>query len=419
MNSNIADLESAVKKIIEDVRSDGDEALVDYTCQYDCSDFSAGMLRVPETEIQAALEEAPDALIEALKLAAENIRFFHQHEMRGNWTSPMRQNQMLGQRMIPVRRVGLYVPGGGASYPSTVLMTVVPAQVAGVPEICICTPPDSEGNINSAVLAAAAMLEVREVYKVGGAQAVAALAYGTESIEPADVVCGPGNVFVTEAKRQVYGHVGIDSLAGPSEVLIIADEEALPQLIAIDLLAQVEHGSGAISAVICWSAGQVDAIEEYILKQADKLGIDDSLVEQISIITISGSDDPLGLSVAFSNHFGPEHLQIHTVQPEQDVQDVSCAGAVFLGEKACTAYGDYIVGSNHVLPTGGSARYSSALSVDNFLRKVAVVSLIPETISALTPSLIDIARTEGLNAHARAAKLRQEIFSEPDGEDDK
>jgi histidinol dehydrogenase len=406
-----------VRGIIARVREAGDAALVEYTCEFDCPAFSEEQLRIPAAEIEEATARSRPELLESLKLAADNIRFFHQHEMRGGWNSMMRQNQMLGQRMIPVRRVGLYVPGGGASYPSSVLMTAIPAQVAGVKDMFICSPPDSEGKINSAVLAAAGILGIDEIYRVGGAQAVAAMAFGTAVIAPADVVCGPGNKFVTEAKRQVYGQVGIDGLAGPSEVLIIADASARPELIAIDLLAQVEHGSGAISAVICSSEQQATAVEEFIRRQAGELGIAGELVERISIIIGGEGVEQIELAIAFSNYFGPEHLQIHTEQPEQDVHDVTCAGAVFLGEEACTAYGDYIAGSNHVLPTGGSARFTSSLSVDNFLRKVAVISLIPQAIEELTPSLVEIARAEGLDAHARAAQLRRDMFVVPEEED--
>ncbi|MHB1002556.1 MAG: histidinol dehydrogenase [Thermoleophilia bacterium] len=408
-----AEMEATVRGIIEQVRETGDQALVELNQRFDCPQFTTGMLTVPPEEITAALENSRPELVAALQLAADNIRFFHQHEMRGGWNSMMRQGQMLGQRMIPVDRVGLYVPGGGAIYPSSVLMTAIPAQVAGVKDLFICTPPDAEGRISEAVLAAAGLLEIDEVYRVGGAQAVAAMAYGTDTIKPADVVCGPGNIYVTEAKRQVYGQVGIDSLAGPSEVLIIADNSALPKLIAIDLLAQVEHGSGAISAAVCGSEHQAAAVEKNIRLLAAELGIDEALVAGISIVNMDAGADPLDLAIAFSNFFGPEHLQIHTEQPEQDVHEVNCAGAVFLGEKACTAYGDYIAGSNHVLPTGGSARFTSSLSVDNFMRKVAVISLIPQAITELTPSLVEIASIEGLKAHARAAELRQELFTEP------
>lgn len=408
-----AEMEATVRGIINHVREDGDQALVELNQKFDCPEFSVGMLTVPPAQITAAQEQSRPELIAALQLAADNIRYFHQHEMRGGWSSMMRQSQMLGQRMIPVDRVGLYVPGGGAIYPSSVLMTAIPAQVAGVKDLFICTPPDADGQISEAVLAAASLLEIDEIYRVGGAQAVAAMAYGTATIRPADVVCGPGNMYVTEAKRQVYGQVGIDSLAGPSEVLIIADDTALPKLIAIDLLAQVEHGSGAISAAICGSEHQAAAVEENIRILAAELGIDDSLVAGISIVTLEAGPDALDLAISFSNYFGPEHLQIHTEQPEQDVHEVTCAGAVFLGEEACTAYGDYIAGSNHVLPTGGSARFTSSLSVDNFMRKVAVISLIPQAIAELTPSLVEIAGVEGLKAHARAAQLRLELFTEP------
>lgn len=408
-----------VEEIITLVRERGDAALVDFTRKFDCEDFTEDRLKVPEEEIRAAHDAAPAELLEALTLAAENIRMFHQHEMRGGWTASMRQSQMLGQRVIPVDRAGLYVPGGGAAYPSTVLMTAIPAQVAGVGEIFICTPPGADCSINNAVLAAAALLEITEIYRVGGAQAIAAMAYGTQAVRPADVICGPGNIYVTEAKRQVYGRVGLDGLAGPSEVLIIADNAADPNLIAADLLAQVEHGSGALAVLVCWSAELEEAVQERVEDLAVELDMDMALLERISIVFIEApaGGDPLDRAIAFSNAFAPEHLQVHTEQPEQVVHEITCAGAVFLGEDVCTAYGDYIVGSNHVLPTAGTARFSSALSVENYLRKVAVISLIPATISELTGPLEVIARTEGLKAHARAAELRLKKFGAPPEEE--
>lgn len=406
------ELKRRVAQIITRVREGGDAALVELTRELDSPDFTAAGLKVSPADFEAARSGVSDALIEALKTAAENVRLFHQHEMRGGWTATMRQNQMLGQRLIPVDRAGLYVPGGKADYPSSVLMTVVPAQVAGVKEIFICTPPDSQGRTSSAVLAAAEMLGIEEIYRVGGAQAVAAMAWGTESIRPADVICGPGNIFVTEAKRQAYGQVGLDSLAGPSEVLIIADEEANPELIAADLLAQVEHGSGAGAILVCWSEELAGRVETELARLGAELEIAPGRQEHVAVV-MADAADPLSLAVAFSNSYGPEHLQVHTAYPEQVVHEITCAGAVFLGEEACTAYGDYIIGSNHVLPTGGSARFDSALSVENFLRKVAVISLIPETITRLTPPLVEIARTEGLRAHARAAELREQLFGQP------
>lgn len=406
------ELRETVEQIISRVRENGDEALVEYTGGFDSPGFQASQLRVEPDEIRSAVESAPEPLMAAMKLAAENIRLYHQHELKGDWTAPMRQNQMLGQRMLPVRRAGLYVPGGGADYPSTVLMSVIPAQVAAVKEIFICTPPGEDGKVSRSVLAAAGMLEVEEVYRVGGAQAVAAMAYGTETVARADVICGPGNIYVTEAKRQVYGLVGLDSLAGPSEVLIIADEEAEPRLIAADLLAQVEHGSGAIAVLACWSDALIDKVADGVERLCRELALPAEMLEQISLVKVEG-EEPLGLCVNFSNSFAPEHLQIHTVQPEQVIHEITAAGAVFLGEDVCTAYGDYIIGSNHVLPTAGTARFASALSVDDFQRKVAVISLIPETVQELTPSLMEIAGVEGLKAHARAAQLRQQRFTRP------
>jgi len=411
------DLSFLVGEIIARVRESGDLALVNYTREFDCPEFNVSTLKVSQEEIDAAVEAASATLMDSLKQAADNVRLFHQHEMRGSWTAPMRQSQMLGQRMIPVDRAGLYVPGGGASYPSTVIMTAVPAQVAAVGEIFICTPPGRDGKINGAVLAAAGLLGITEIYRVGGAQAVAAMAYGTDSIRPADVICGPGNVYVTEAKRQVFGRVGLDSLAGPSEVLIIAGSSATPELIAIDLLAQVEHGSGAIAVLVCWSEDLAGKVESSVASQARDLGLDETKTDNISIIMALGGPDAIDLAIDFSNHFAPEHLQIHTEHPEQVVHEITCAGAVFLGEEVCAAYGDYIIGSNHVLPTAGAARFSSALSVENFLRKVAVISLIPATVSELTPPLVEIALTEGLKAHARAAELRLQMYGLPPEED--
>ncbi|MHB1390890.1 MAG: histidinol dehydrogenase [Thermoleophilia bacterium] len=408
-----------VEEIITRVRENGDAALVDYTRKFDCDSFTAEQLRVTPEKIAAAVAAADPELMESLKLAAENIRLFHQHEMRGSWTAAMRQSQMLGQRMIPVDRAGLYVPGGGASYPSTVLMTAVPAQVAGVAEIFICTPPGADGRVNAAVMAAAGMLGITEIYRVGGAQAVAAMAYDTDSIRSGDVICGPGNVYVTEAKRQVYGRVGLDGLAGPSEVLIIADQAADPQLIAVDLLAQVEHGSGAVAVLVCWTEALVPAVASNIESMAAELQIDSARLENISVVMIDAEgEEALKRAVDFSNAFAPEHLQVHTLQPEKALHDITCAGAIFLGEDVCTAYGDYIAGSNHVLPTGGTARFSSALSVENYLRKVAVISLIPASISELTGPLTHIARAEGLKAHARAAELRLSRFGVPDEDED-
>lgn len=413
-------LRNRVGEIIQRVRDGGDAALVEYTRMFDCESFETPQLRVPPEEIEAAMSEVPATLLDALKTAAENVRLFHQHEMRGSWTASMRQSQMLGQRMIPVDRAGLYVPGGGAAYPSTVIMTAVPAQVAGVKEIFICTPPDQDCRINRAVLAAAGLLGIDEVYRVGGAQAVAAMAFGTDTIAAADVICGPGNIYVTEAKRQVYGRVGLDGLAGPSEVLIIADNAADPELIAADLLAQAEHGSGAIGVLVCWSEELAAAVELHTVSLARELNINPALLECITVVMAKAAagQDALELAVDFSNEFAPEHLQIHTEQPEQVIHEITCAGAVFLGEDVCAAYGDYIAGSNHVLPTAGTARFNSALSVENYLRKVSVISLIPSAITELTGPLKEIAWTEGLKAHARAAELRQERFGAPVEEDE-
>lgn len=410
-------LRSTVSEIISRVRESGDEAVVELTRKFDDPSFEVERLRVPAETIAAAARAVPETLMDSLRLAAENVRLFHQHELRGDWTAPMRQNQMLGQRLIPVNRAGLYIPGGGAEYPTTVIMTAVPAQVAGVGEIYICTPQVAGGEVSQAVLAAASMLGITEIYRVGGAQAVAAMAYGTSTIGAADVICGPGNRYVAEAKRQVYGRVGVDNLAGPSEVLILADETAAADLIAADLLAQAEHGSGAIAVMACWSEALLQAVEEAVQSTARDLEMEESLLDRISLVMVE-DEQPQQVAVEFSNAFAPEHLQVHTEQPEQLIHEITAAGAVFLGEDICTAYGDYIVGTNHVLPTAGTARFASALSVENFLKKVAVVSLIPDTISELTPPLVEMARVEGLKAHALAAELRLERFGAAPADED-
>ncbi len=409
------ELRRTVADIVADVRRRGDAALVELTRRFDDPGFSAERIRVEPEAIQAAVEATSAEIADAVTLAAENLRLFHQHELKGDWTASMRQGQVLGQRLIPVGRAGLYVPGGGAEYPSTVVMTAVPAQVAGVEEIFICTPAGPGGEVSRAVLAAAGIMGIDEVYRVGGAQAVAAMAWGTESIRPADVVCGPGNRFVAEAKRQVYGRVGIDSLAGPSEVLIIADEGADGDLAAADLLAQVEHGSGAVSVLVCWSPELLDTVTAAIERLAAELDIGEEATGRITLL-LAGGERPQEAAVRFSNAFAPEHLELFVEHPEQMLHEITAAGAVFLGEDVCAAFGDYTIGSNHVLPTGGTARFASGLSVENFQKKVAVISLNAESIGELAPPLASLAELEGLACHARAALMRLDRFGVEPGE---
>ena len=306
---------------------------------------------------------------------------------------------------MPLAAAGLYVPGGLANYPSSVLMTAIPAQVAGVERIVVCSPPRNDGSVPSGVAAACALLGVEHVFPVGGAQAVAAMAYGTESVPRVDVIVGPGNAYVTEAKRQVMGEVAIDGLAGPSEVLIVADAGAEVEWLAADALAQAEHGAGAMGAVLSLDGGLSDRLEREILRLAEHLGVG---IDNVTIVDCRSLEAALELV----NAFGPEHLELHVAEPREALKRVRSAGAVFLGRHAATAFADYAAGTNHVLPTGGSARFSQGLSVDAFVRRVGVVEIDADSARALAPLVSTIAREEGLRAHALSVELRGGISSE-------
>ena len=400
--SNVGD---TVAAIIADVRARGDEALCEYTTRFDRMPITPDRLRITEAEIEAATATVPADLLEALDVAARRIEVFHRAQLPQDLRMDDPEGLTLGMRWGALDAVGLYVPGGKAAYPSSVLMNAIPARAAGVARIAMCVPtPD--GVLNPLVLAAARRAGVSEIYRVGGAQAVAALAWGTATIAPVDRIVGPGNAYVAEAKRQVFGRVGIDSIAGPSEVVILADAAQDPRRIAVDLLAQAEHGEDSQSILITDSARQAEAVARAVeaeiptLPRAAIAGA--SWRDYGAIITVSDWDEGTGLV----DRLAPEHLQIMTAEPEALFARIRHAGAAFLGAFSPEAVGDYVAGPNHVLPTGRTARFASGLSVFDFLKRTTWLSATPAGLSRIGPAGIALAEAEGLQAHARSIALR-------------
>jgi histidinol dehydrogenase len=407
-----AEVLSVAARIVEDVRLRGDEALRDYTQQFDHADVPA--LRVTTAEIEAAVASVSEEFGDAIALAAASIEEYHERQVPQSWFTVREDGVLVGQKVTPIRRVGIYVPGGRACYPSSVLMNAIPAVVAGVEEIAMVVPPNADGTVNPYTLAAAAAAGVSEVYKVGGAQAIAALAYGTASIPRVDKITGPGNAYVTAAKKLVLGEVGIDMLAGPSEVLILADETAEPSFIAIDLMAQAEHDPKASAFLVTTDPTLPDEVEEaldVLLEDAPRADvIRRSLEDNGRIIVVP--DVRSALDVA--NLIAPEHLEVLMADPLELLGSIRNAGAIFLGPWTPESVGDYVAGPNHVLPTGGTARFSSPLSVDDFVKKSSVISYSREALEADAPTVMTIALAEGLAAHADAVALRLEISADGD-----
>src|ERR671910_197352 len=394
---------NAVREIVADVRARGDDALRDLTERFD--GCRVDDLRVPTDDLQAALDDARPEFRAALDYAREQITAYHQVQL-GDDVRVERDGVLLRELIVPVDRAGLYVPGGRAAYPSTVLMTAIPARVAGVPEIALCVPPDRDGRVPAATLSAAALVGVDEVYRVGGAQAIAALAYGTETIPPVDVVVGPGNVYVTAAKREVAGVVGIESLAGPSELVVVADETADPAMVAADLVAQAEHGPDGAAILVTWDEAVADAVDEAV----GKLTAEAPRRAEIEATLNSGGrtvlvDSP-DMALEAANAIAPEHLELITADPESLVPVVRNAGAVFCGPWSPAAVGDYVAGVNHVLPTARTARFASALRVDTFLKHVHVVTFDEGALARGAPHVQAFAETEGLDAHGQSVALR-------------
>ncbi len=399
---------ASVKQIIDDVRASGDAALRRYTQEHD--HVQVEQFRVPDSELQDAYAKVDPAFLTALRQAAANIRDFHERQKRQTWIDLQPSGSMVGQHVRPLKRVGVYVPGGKAAYPSSVLMNVIPAQVAGVPEIVMVTPPATAGvpGIDPYILVAAAEAGVKEMYRVGGAQAVAALAYGTESIAPVDKIVGPGNIYVALAKRYVFGAVDIDSIAGPSEIVVLADDSADADYVAADLLSQAEHDEMASAVLVTASRELAQAVQTAVAAQLatlPKKEIASKAIEAYGAIVLV---DNLTEGIAVVNRLAPEHLEIMTESPLDLVGRIENAGAIFIGRYSSEPVGDYFAGPNHILPTNGTARFSSPLNVDDFMKKTSLIYYSKDALMASGEAIMTLARHEGLEAHARAIEIRME-----------
>lgn len=400
------EVQRTVDAIIADIRQNGDKALFEYTKKFDKFDVTSENILVKEDEIEEAYSLVDKELTGVIKRSAERITSFHEKQKVNSWLEPARNGEMLGQLIRPLERVGVYVPGGKAAYPSSVLMNIVPAKVAGVGEIIMTTPPDKNGKINPTTIVAADIAGVDKIYKAGGAQAVAALAFGTESIPKADKIVGPGNIFVALAKRSVYGYVNIDSVAGPSEILVLADESANPEYVAADMLSQAEHDEMASAILITVSASLAERVKAELERQTAKLErraiIEKSLSDYGAIILVNNFDE----ACALSNAVAPEHMEVCTERPFELLPKIQNAGAVFLGHYTPEPLGDYMAGPNHVLPTGGTARFFSPLSIDDYIKKSSIISFSEEAFRELGEDVIRFANAEGLTAHANSVRVR-------------
>jgi histidinol dehydrogenase len=400
-----ADLMSRVGSIVDDVRLRGDAALIDYAKQFDGCAMQPSELRISEEELRRLASSVDANILEALREAIRNVRHFHEHEKQESWEIETAHGVRLGQRITPLERVGLYVPGGTASYPSSVVMNVVPARVAGVQRIVVATPPRSLRE-NPAVAAALLQVGVTEVYAVGGAQAIAALAYGTETVPRVDKITGPGNRYVAAAKKQVFGTVGIDSIAGPSEVVIIADDTARAEFVAADLLAQAEHAEDASAVLLTTSERLANEVASEVARQTESLprraAVEKSLAQYGGIFVVADLDE----ACAIVNELAPEHLEIVTRDDDSVAARILHAGAIFFGPYTPEVVGDYFAGPNHVLPTAGAARFSSALGVYDFVKRTSVLRYSRAALGHSAGKIATLAKAEGLDAHARSALIR-------------
>jgi histidinol dehydrogenase len=404
IESGTEEQRSKVLEIIADVRARGDEALKSYTEKFDGVRLDS--LRVTDEEIERAYQNVSAEMLRIIQEAAENIRDYHERQKRESWITTKEDGTMLGQKITPLDAVGLYVPGGTAAYPSSVLMNVIPAQVAGVKRIVITSPPNKDGTLPAGVLVAANELGVKEIYKIGGAQAIAALAYGTETIRPVDKIFGPGNIYVALAKREVFGQVAIDMIAGPSEIVVLADETAKANEIAADLLSQAEHDERASAILVTPSMKLALAVAREVEKQLETLprkAIASASLENYGAIYVT---ETLAEAVEVVNELAPEHLEVMTAEPMQLLGQIRHAGAIFLGRFSSEPVGDYFAGPNHVLPTNGTARFSSGLSVDEFVKKSSIIFYSEPALKQNAEKIATFARLEGLEAHARAVEER-------------
>ncbi len=403
---NISHLEATVAEIVATVRKEGDRALCDYTQKFDRQPLTIETLKVNGSELDAAYQQISQDLLHAIQTAAHKIEAFHRQRVPQSWVQFAEDDVVLGKRYTPVDCAGIYIPGGRASYPSTVLMNAIPAKVAKVERIVMVTPPTTDLRINAAVLVAAQEVGVNEIYRVGGAQAIGALAYGTETIPKVDVITGPGNIYVTLAKKLVYGTVGIDSLAGPSEVLVIADRSATPAHVAADLLAQAEHDPMAAAILITTDGILAEKVQREVLKQLEnhpRRELTEKALAHYGAIVIV---DSLEVAAELSNLFAPEHLELEIEDPWALLAQIKHAGAIFLGNSTPEAVGDYLAGPNHTLPTSGAARYASALGVETFMKHSSLIQYSPLALKKMSSTIQILAQAEGLPSHSDSVRLR-------------
>ena len=412
--SSYGKYEMAVAQILDKVKQEKDEALFGYTKEFDKADITAENIKVTEEEIKEAYEQVDPSLLAVIRKALVNIRTYHEKQRQNSWFTSSENGTMLGQKVTPLYRVGVYVPGGKAVYPSSVLMNIVPAKVAGVPNIVMCTPPGRDGKVYPTTLVAAREAGADVIYKVGGAQAVAAMAFGTESIPKVDKIVGPGNIFVALAKKAVYGHVSIDSVAGPSEILVLADNTANPHYVAADLLSQAEHDEMASAILITTStelAKKVQSEIEGYLKVLSRREIIEKSLENFGYILIAEDMDE---AIEAANEIASEHLEIVTANAFEVMMKIRNAGAIFIGEYSSEPLGDYFAGPNHVLPTNGTAKFFSALSVDDFIKKSSIVYYSREALKEIHKDIVQFATAEQLTAHANSIAVRFEKEDEGD-----
>ena len=406
--SGYGEYEKTVQEIIADVRADGDKALIAYSKKFDRCDLTPETMRVSKEEIRAAYASLDPALIEVMKKAAQNIRVYHEKQKRSSWITTNENGVILGQKITPIGVSGCYVPGGRAVYPSSVLMNIVPAKTAGVEKIIMCTPPGADGRAAAGTVVAADIAGADEIYKVGGAQAIAAMAYGTETIPKVDKITGPGNIFVALAKKACFGVTGIDSVAGPSEILVIADETANPRFVAADLLSQAEHDPMASAILLTTDetlAAKVSSEVDGFLRTLSRAGIIEQSLNDYGYIFVGETMDDL---IEAANTIASEHLEIITKNPFEVMTKIRNAGAIFLGSYSSEPLGDYFAGPNHILPTNGTARFFSPLGVDDFVKKSSIISYSKDALRAVHKDIEMFALSEGLTAHANSIAVRFE-----------
>ena len=406
--NNYGQYETVVADIIAQVREKGDEAVFALTSKFDHCEITTDTLKVTKEEIEEAYAQAGSDFVDVMQKSAENIRLFHEKQLRSSWFDPRPDGTILGMKMLPIATAGVYVPGGKAAYPSSVLMNVIPAKVAGVERIIMLTPPGADGKVNPGTLAAANIAGVDEIYTAGGAQAIAAMAFGTESIPKVDKITGPGNIFVALAKKACFGYVSIDSIAGPSEILVIADETANPRYVAADLLSQAEHDELASAILITTSESTAAKVSEEIDGFLSSLSRSDTIRKSLDNYGYILIADSLDSAIDTANEIASEHLEILTKDPYSVMTKIRNAGAIFLGEYSSEPLGDYFAGPNHVLPTNGTAKFFSPLNVDDFMKKTSIIAYSREALEKVHKDIELFAEREGLTAHANSIKVRFE-----------